>query len=59
METTPIYIGCALLVIFSLFALFRIIFNIQKQGKKDLIKEMYINNDIDKEVYFKYLNKIN
>jgi len=57
METTGIYIMCGIMVLGAILMLFKIIFNIQEQGKKELLKDMYKNNDISKDVYFKYLNK--
>ena len=59
MDTTRIYILCGIIVLGSILMLFKFIFNIQKQGKKELLKEMYKNNDINKDVYFKYLAKEN
>lgn len=58
MGTTGIYIICGVMVLFAILMLLKLIVNIQEQGKKDLLKDMYKNNDIDKDIYFKYLNKI-
>jgi len=58
MGTTGIYIMSGIMVLFAILMLLKLVFNIQEQGKKDLLKDMYKNNDIDKDVYFKYLNKI-
>ena len=59
MGTSGIYILCGIMVISAIIGLIGLIVNIQKQGKKELLKEMYKNNDIDKDVYFKYLKEYN
>jgi hypothetical protein len=45
------------LIMFGLFGLISTLYNISKKGKKDLLEEMFKNNDISGDVYKKYLDK--
>lgn len=45
------------LIMFGLFGLISTLYNISKKGKKDLLKEMFKNNDISGDIYKKYLDK--
>ncbi len=45
------------LIVFGIFGLISILYNVSKKSKRDILDEMFKNNDISVDVYKKYLDK--
>lgn len=48
-------IGCILMILIGLVCLFAVIMHISNTNIKNLLFEMYKNNEISTETYFKYI----
>ena len=59
MGTTFAYIGFGFLILISIILLIIFMNNMQVQGKKTILEEMYKNGDIGNDIYLKYLTQNN
>ena len=59
MGTTFAYIGFGFLILISIISLIIFMNNMQVQGKKTILEEMYKNGDICNDIYLKYLTQNN